>query len=249
MNHVKEDVLIKHLEKEFKLYVVRDVNTRGVPNQGYITIMDVISINPVSNNEITIEFIENKIYSGNTILQKLEVAAKKSGIRFINLVDLSSIDFQYGDKMYVFPTFIFNIMAEGQSWYNKHGYLSTEPISDQMTVKELNNKLRDMPLYEVLDQIYLNEVHDDVILLKFDIAFKDVNVNISKIRFAIQVILNGIEQVLDISIMDQCSDVFSQMKLKLREDNDEGTLFVLMLLSLIFETRILYDQNLRKQIV
>jgi hypothetical protein len=108
-------------------------------------------------------------YTGTEILQKIIKLGSYLQVEYIELSDYSMVDSNTCNSSVAFAAF--EILTSGSSWYNKHGFKSTDHDNDTIQNAIMSNKLFDIIIPE---QIKINFKHLFPDIITINKTIKDV---------------------------------------------------------------------------
>jgi hypothetical protein len=102
---------------------------------------------------------------GNDLLEKFDrLVSEIPNMTYIRLDDDSNIEL-CGHKI---KLYILKILTTGESWYNKHGYVSDETIGE----KAINARNINMPYEKFRDMVYKDQIHLEKIKAELDTGIR-----------------------------------------------------------------------------
>ena len=102
---------------------------------------------------------------GNDLLEKFDILASEiPNMSYIRLSDDSNIEL-CGHKI---KLYILKILTTGESWYNKHGYVSDETIGE----KAINARNINMQYEKFRDMVYKDQIHLEKIKAELDTGIR-----------------------------------------------------------------------------
>ena len=158
VGNLKKECVEKIIKKYFTNYKIKEriENTKEVYD---ITILcnygeytdSIFTINK-NDNFINVDLLNKckNIATGSEILEKIKTIGKKLKCKYIKLIDGSAIVFEIknSEKYYIISLAYLKILIDGQSWYNKMGFISNNFTNET----SYNDKIRKIPIMEFIDE-------------------------------------------------------------------------------------------------